>query len=114
MGRDFQTFFARRGLSLSSDGLTLPVISFLILFNFFVEPGNVWNSHIGVESHDSVYQLPPHFTASPRIVRGKIRNMKRGSFSVVCMRHGLVSSLFIPVGDPFGVTLREGNFWTIL
>ena len=70
----------------------------LILFKFFVEPGNVWNSHIGVESHDSVYHLPPHFTASPRIVRGKIRNMKRGSFSVVCVRHGLVSSLFYPGG----------------
>ena len=36
--------------------------------------------------------------------------MKRGSFSVVCVRPGLVNSLFIPVGDPFGVNPKGGQF----
>ena len=35
----------------------------------------------------------------------------RGSFSVVCVRHGLVSSLFFPVGDPSGVNPKEGQFF---
>ena len=80
---------------------------------FCVESGNGWKSHTGVESHDSVHQRPPHFTASPRIVRVKIRNIKGGYFSVVCVRHGLVSSpifLFFRWVDPFGVNSKEGQF----